>query len=190
MRKLIVVGVGCLILGLALGILVGRWHLERQWSQPAVLQRQSEAASQRSSGKDADAAPKVGALVLGPAPLARTRMVLAEITKGDPVVMSVGDVGNGDEGLELHLDLKNRGQCAVKSLSGTAYGFDAYGKPARMNKGGEHYVAFSEDDVKGLGPNEEHSLSLKLRHADIASLAVAHVDNVVCTDGTKWARGS
>ena len=88
----------------------------------------------------------------------------------------------------LHLDLKNRGKCAVKSLSGTAYGYDAYGAPARMNKGGEHYVAFSANDLSDLGPGQEYSLTQLLHHAETASLTVAQVDSVTCTDGTKWAR--
>ena len=188
MRKLILVGVACLVVGLLVGIFVGRALLEREWSQPQVLQRLSAADAQRSTGKDADPAPKEGALVLGRAPLARARQVLADVTRADPVVLSVGDVGNSDEGNELHLDLKNRGKCAVSSFSGTAYGYDAYGKPARMNKGGEYYVAFSEENVKDLAPNETHSLTMLLHHVDIASLAVAQVDQVTCADGTKWVR--
>lgn len=190
MRKLLIVGGACLTLGLVLGILLGRWWLERQWSQPNVLERLSAAAAQRSSGKDADPVPKVGSLVLGEAPLARARLVLSELTKTDPLVLSVGDVGNGDEGNELHLDLKNRGKCTVTAFSGTAYGYDAYGKPARMNLGGEHYVAFHEERVSDLGPNQTHSLVMPLHHVDNASLAAAHVDEVTCSDGTKWSRGS
>ena len=188
MRKLIAVGVLGLSLGLFIGIFLGRWLLEREWSQPQVLQRLSAADAQRSSGKDADPSPQVGALVLGGAPLARARLILATLTQRDPVVLSVGDVGNSDEGNELHLDLKNRGKCAVTSLSGTAYGYDAYGKPARMNKGGEHYVAFRAQDVSDLGPNQTHSLSLLLHHVESASLALAQVDHVTCSDGTQWAR--
>lgn len=189
MRNLIVVGAVCLLVGGVVGFLVGRMLLEREWSQPAVLQRQSAAAVERSkAGKDAALIPKPGALVLGPAPIARARMVLSELTKTDPVVLDVGDVGNGDEGLVLNLDLKNRGKCTVTALSGTAYGYDAYGKPAAMNAGGEHYVAFNEDKVEGLGPDQTHSLSVNLHYAETASLAIAHVDSVTCSDGTKWAR--
>jgi len=188
MLKLILIGGAGLVVGLILGIFIGRSLLEREWSQPAVLKRVSSADAQRSTGKDADPSPKEGTLLLGPAPISRARMVLAELTKSDPLVLIVGDVGNSDEGNELHLDLKNRGKCAVKSFSGTAYGYDAYGKPSAMNKGGEYYVAFSEDNVSDLAPNETHSLSLLLHHVNIASLAVAHVDQVTCTDGTKWAR--
>ena len=189
MRNLILVAIACLVVGGAIGFFVGRSLLEREWSQPAVLQRLSAADAQRSkSGKDAALIPKEGSLVLGKAPLSRARMVVADITKNDPVVMKVGDVGNGDDGLVLNLDLKNRGKCAVTSLSGTAYGYDAYGKPARMNAGGEHYVAFNEEKIEDLGPDQEHSLSVNLHYAETASLAVAHVDQVTCADGTKWAR--
>ena len=188
MRKLMLVGGACLVVGLVVGIFLGRWLLDREWSQPAVLQRLSAADAHRSTGKDADPAPKEGSLVLGPAPVARARLVLADITKADPVVLTMGDVGNTDNGMELHLDLKNRGKCAVKSLSGTAYGYNAFGKPAQMNKGGEYYVAFNEDNLTDLAPDQTHSLSLLLHNAEIASLAVAHVDQVTCSDGTKWAR--
>jgi len=188
MQKLILVGALGVAVGLLLGIVLGRYLLEREWSQPNVLMRVSAADAQRSTGKDADPSPKQGTLLLGPAPIARARMVLAEITKADPLVLEVGDVGNSDEGNELHLDLKNRGKCAVKSFSGTAYGYDAFGKPSAMNKGGEYYVAFNEDNVSDLAPNETHSFNLLLHHVNNASLAVAHVDSVTCTDGTKWAR--
>lgn len=188
MLKLILVGGAGLIVGLILGIFLGRSLLEREWSQPAVLKRMSAADAQRSTGKDADPSPKEGSLLLGPAPVARARMVLAEITKSDPLVLTVGDVANSDEGNVLNLDLKNRGKCAVKSFSGTAYGYDAYGKPSAMNKGGEYYVAFSEDNVSDLAPNETHSLNMILHHVSVASLAVAHVDQVTCADGSKWVR--
>lgn len=189
MRNVIVIGAVCLLVGAVLGFFAGRAMLEREWSQPAVLQRLSAADAQRSkSGKDAGLIPKEGSLILGKAPLARARQVVAEITRADPVVLHVGDVGNGDDGLVLNLDLKNRGKCAVSSLSGTAYGYDAYGKPAKMNDGGEYYVAFNEEKIEDLGPDQVHSLSVTLHHADVASLAVAHVDQVTCADGTKWAR--
>jgi hypothetical protein len=189
MRNLILVGIACLVVGGAIGFFVGRALLEREWSQPAVLQRLSAADTQRSkSGKNADLIPKEGSLVLGKAPVSRARMVLADLTAKDPVVMEVGDVGNGDEGLVLNLDLKNRGKCAVTAVSGTAYGYDAYGKPAQMNLGGEYYVAFNEQKIEDLGPDQVHSLSVNLAHAQTASLAVAHVDQVTCADGTKWAR--
>jgi len=189
MRNVIWVGAVCLLVGGLIGFFFGRALLEREWSQPAVLKRLSAAEAQRSkAGKDSHLVPAPGSLVLGKAPLARARQVVADITKSDPVVMSVGDVGNGDEGLVLNLDLKNRGKCAVTGLAGTAYGYDAYGKPAKMNLGGEHYVAFKAEKIQDLAPDQVHSLSVPLHHAAIASLAVAHVDLVTCKDGTKWAR--
>jgi hypothetical protein len=182
------VGALCLVVGGLVGFFAGRALLERQWSQPAVLQRMSAADSKSQSGKDAALIPKPGTLLLGRAPISRVRSVLAEVTKIDPVVMTVGDVGNGDEGLVLNLDLRNRSKCSVTAVSGTAYGYDAYGKPAQMNAGGEYYVAFSEEKIEDLAPDQVHSLSVNLHHAETASLAVAHVDQVTCADGTKWAR--
>jgi hypothetical protein len=189
MRNLVLVGVAALVIGGLLGFFIGRSMLEKEWSQPAVLKRLSAADAQRSKGgKDAALIPKEGSLILGKAPISRARQVVQAITKTDPVFLTVGDVGNGDEGLVLNLDLKNRGKCAVTALSGTAYGYDAYGKPAQMNAGGEYYVAFSEEKIEDLGPDQVHSLSVNLHHAETASLAVAHVDQVTCADGTKWAR--
>jgi hypothetical protein len=184
----ILVGVACLVLGLVAGIFIGRSLAEREWSQPRVLERLSAADAQRSSGKDANPTPAAGSLVLRPAPLARSRMVMAEVTKTDPVVMKLGDVADGDEGNVLNLELMNNGKCTVSAFSGTAYGFDAYGKPSSMNKAGEHYVAFSESDVKDFAPGKTHSFSSVVHHVSNASLAVAQVDQVTCADGSKWAR--
>ena len=54
MLKLILIGGAGLVVGLILGIFIGRSLLEREWSQPAVLKRVSAADAQRSTGKDAD----------------------------------------------------------------------------------------------------------------------------------------
>ncbi len=188
MRNLILVGALCLVVGGVFGFFVGRMLLEKQWSQPAVLQRMSAADPKSKTGKDAHLIPKQGSLLLGRAPIARIRMVLAEVTKADPVVMTMGDAGNGDEGLVLNLDLKNRSKCQVTAVSGTAYGYDAYGTPSKMNAGGEYYVAFDEEKIEDLGPDQVHSLPVNPHHAEYASMAVAHVDSVLCSDGTKWAR--
>jgi hypothetical protein len=188
MRNVILVGALCLVVGGLLGFFMGRMLLERQWSQPAVLQRMSAADPKSKSGKDAALVPKPGTLLLGRAPISRARLVLTDVTKVDPVVLAVGDVGNGDESLVLNLDLKNRSKCTVTAVSGTAYGYDAYGRPSPMNAGGEHYVAFNEDKIEDLGPDQVHSLSVNLHYAETASLAVAHVDSVICSDGTTWQR--
>ena len=188
MRKVVIVGIICLIVGTLLGWFSGRFMLERYWTQPLVLRRLAAADVERSSGHDADPVPPVGAVVLRPAPLARARMVLAQITRDDPLVMTLGSVGNGRDESYLNLDLTNRGKCVVSSFAGIAYGYDAYGRPSRLNKGGEHYVAFSESGVTNLGPTKTHSLSMKLHNTDTASLVVAQVDQLTCADGTRWAR--
>jgi hypothetical protein len=186
--KIVAVGIACLAVGLAIGIYLGRVLMEREWSQPKVLERLSAAEAGRSSGKDADPAPAAGSVVLRPAPLARARTVMTEFTEKDPVVLKVGAVGNVDSGVELHLVLANRGNCDVTGVSGVAYGYDAIGKASRMNKGGEHYVAFSEDKITDFGAGKEHMVAMMLHNVEYASLALAQVDNVTCSDGTKWAR--
>jgi hypothetical protein len=188
MLKTVLIPAFCLVLGLVIGFFVGRAMLEREWSQPAVLERLSESDAKRSSGKDANAVPKVGSLILKKAPLARARAVMADVTKDDPVFLSVGAIGNGDEGVELHLALKNRGKCAVTAFSGVAYGYDAYGNAVQMNEGGEHYVAFAEEKVEDMKPGELHTHAVLLKHVETASLALAQVDQVKCADGTAWSR--
>jgi hypothetical protein len=188
MNKTILIAALCLVLGLVIGIFIGRSMMEREWSQPAVLERLSESDVKGSTGKDADPVPKVGSLVIKKAPLARARTVLADVTSKDPVFMTIGDVGNTDNGVELHLSLKNRGACEVTSFSGTAYGYDAWGKPSKMNQGGEHFVGFSEEKVEGFGPNATHDYALLLKHVETASLALAQVDQYKCADGSGWSR--
>ncbi|HYQ16829.1 MAG TPA: hypothetical protein VEQ58_13755 [Polyangiaceae bacterium] len=187
MRKLVIVGVVCAIGGGLVGWFAGRFMLERYWTQPLVLKRLAASDVEPSTGPGADPAPKVGSVVLRPAPLARARMVLAELTRQDPLQLILGDVGSGSES-QLNLELKNRGKCAINAFSGIAYGFDAYGRPSRLNKGGEHYVAFSESNVADLPPAATHSLSMKLHNVETASLVLAQVDQVTCSDGTRWAR--
>ena len=188
MRKVVVVGIICLFVGLLLGWFSGRFMLERYWTQPLVLKRMAAADVERSSGDGADPVPPLGAVVLRPAPFERARMVLVELTRRDPLVVTLGDVGRGSDESHLNLDLTNRGKCAVSSFSGVAYGYDAYGRPSQLNKGGEHYVAFSEKGVTDLAPSKSHLLSMKLHNSDTASLVLAHVDQVTCSDGTRWAR--
>lgn len=188
MRKVIVVGSICLVAGLLIGWYAGRFMQERYWTQPLVLKRLAAADVERSSVPGADPVPAVGTVVLRPTPLERARRVIAEITRADPLVVTLGDVGTGTAGSQLNLELKNRGKCSVSAFSGVAYGFDAYGRPSQLNKGGEHYVAFAEKNVSDLAPSAMHSLAMQLHHNETASLVVAHVDQVKCADGSRWAR--
>jgi len=125
-------------------------------------------------------------------PLARARQAMRDFTQSDPLAMTVGAIGNGDNGAELHLVLEHRKgklPCAINSYSGIAYGFDAWGRPAALNQKGENYVAFSSSQVQlKEGDKEMHSSPLK--HVDTASLAVAQVDQVTCASGERWARSA
>src|SRR5262245_41294840 len=188
MMKTVAVGLACLVIGLAIGFFVGRMMLEREWSQPKVLERLSAAEAGRSTGKDAQPVPPAGTIVMRPAPFARARQVIADFTQKDPVILRVGTIGNTDDGVELHAVFQNRGTCDVTAVSGVAYGYDAMGKAGRMNKGGEHFVAFSEEKIEDFGAGKEHMVAMMLPNVEYASLALAHVDSVTCADGTKWAR--
>lgn len=180
-RRIYAIAAIALVLGLALGYMLGRWSLEREWSQPEQLLR---ASSRGRSG--ADPVPPEGTRGIGPMPLARSRRALAALVARDPVVVTVASVGRDDEAMELHLTAHNRSACPVVELAGVAYGFDAWGAPARMNVGGEHFVAFEAHET--IEPGGRLQLAFPLRHPDTASLVLAQVDRVGCADGTRWAR--
>jgi hypothetical protein len=188
MRRPIVIATVALLVGLVVGYFVGRWYLEYQWSHPVQLHHASASPSASTGDATADPAPADGTRVLRPMPLARTRRALPGFTAGDPVVIPVGAVSREtDADRSLHIVLRNRGRCRVVSVAGVAYGFDAYGQPVAMNRGGEHYVAFATDEI-GIDPGATTQASFTLRRPETASLVVGHVDRVACADGTRWAR--
>jgi hypothetical protein len=188
MMKWILLAVGTLILGLVLGFFIGRVSLERQWQQP--IMQITPDMERRSKVADAEPTPKAGSKVLMPLPLERARLVVKSLAAKDPVVVTVGTFGNNEEGGTLHLRMENRGTCKVTAFEGVAYGFDAYGRPAAVNKGGENYVAFASrpDDKVSIDAKEAYQLEHKTKFDSVAALAVAHVDRVSCEDGSKWTR--
>lgn len=185
MVKWILIAVATLVVGLAAGFFIGRWSLERQWRQPVMMV--TPDMEKRAQAGDADPTPKAGTRILQPMPLERTRFVVRDIVKKDPLVAIVATVGNGEEGSELHLRLENRGTCKIVGYEGVAYGFDAFGAPQKMNKNGEHYMAFKAEKV-AIEPKAIGQLETKMRYPEIASLVVAHVDRVDCESGSRWAR--
>ncbi len=185
MTKTILAAAIALVVGLAIGFLVGRWMLERSWRQPQLMLSPDE--STRLARDDADPVPPGGTKILRPMPLERTRLAAKEITKNDPLVLAVGSVGNGDEGAELHLELENRTTCTVTSFSGVAYGFDAWGEPQKLNVHGENFVAFNTDKI-AIEPGKHYQHAQKLRYPETASLVVAQIDQLGCKDGPGWKR--
>jgi hypothetical protein len=185
MIKIVVPVAVALVIGLALGFVLGRVTLEKQWANPFITISAKDV--QQSSPEGADPTPKEGTKIMKPLPLGRARLVAKNETTKDPLVLTVGAVGRGDEGASLHLVLENRGKCNVTSFEGTAYAYDAWGKPAKANKSGEHYVAFS---AKGqdVAPGATANVDQKLKYPETASLAIAMVDKVACADGTSWKR--
>lgn len=184
-RWVIFIAIATLLIGLVVGWVAGRAVLERQWGNPFAALTSDEAA--RVAVADADPTPQAGTRVLRPVPLLRARAALDAVTAEDRLKLAVGSVGRGDEGAELHLVLENRGPCVATAFAGVAYGYDAFGRASKMNKSGEHFVAFSEDKAK-IDPGGKSLVSRKLRWPATASLAVAHVDRVTCADGTTWSR--
>lgn len=138
MLKTILIAAIALVLGLILGFLVGRLMLERQWSQPYT--QVAPGTEQKAAGHNRS--PKAGTKVLKPMPIGRSRVALKAMTEKDPVVSNVAAVGAGEDGVELHVVVANNGKCTVTAATGVAYGFDAFGKPAPLLKGGENFVAF------------------------------------------------
>ena len=180
----IIIAAAALLIGLIVGFFVGRVMLERQWSQP--MGAIDPKAERKASTGDADPTPAAGTKVLGKMPITRGRMVLKDFTAKDKAVADVAAVGSGDEGLELHVVVENKGACELSDVSGVAYGFDAYGRSAAMNKSGEHYVAFSaKTEIK---PGEKKMVAQKLKFAQASTLALAQIDATACKDGSKWKR--
>lgn len=173
-----------LVVGLLVGWFAGRWELERRWAEPTTI---SEDDVARSSEGDADPTPAAGTRVLPAMPLQRSRAALRELVAEDPVQVSVGSIGRSDGEMFLHVTLVNHGACAVREVEGVAYGFDAWGRSARLNRAGEHYVAFRSSDLE-LAPGASSFQEYPLHHPDIGSIALAQVERVGCADGTSWER--
>ena len=187
----VILSLSTLVIGMVAGYFIGRWSLDREWRDPLVIVGADDQA--RSAANDADPTPKAGSRVMRRMPLRKTREAVARLTERDPVRVTVGSVGRGDDGdVELHLALKNDSKCEVVSFEGVAYGFDAWSRPATMNRRGEHYVAFTSDgksdDQPKIEPSGKAQLAQKLRYVDTASIAVAQIDAYTCADGTRWNR--
>ena len=186
----IAVGIA-LFVGLMIGFFVGRKTLESKWSNPVSVV--SPADFQKSStAKDADPTPPAGAKIMKPLPLLLMRQEVAKLTEKDPLKITLTSFGNGEDGGELHLMMKNGAACKVTSYSGVAYAFDYSGKPVKANAAGESYLAFRSDATTdkelGIETNGKYVHAQVLKHTETASLGVAHVDAYACADGTKWAR--
>lgn len=186
----IAVGIA-LFAGLMIGFFVGRATLEAKWSNPVGVV--SPAQFQKSStAKDADPTPPAGAKLMKALPLMRMRREVAKLTEKDPLKITLTSFGNGEDGGELHLMMRNEAACKVTSYSGIAYAFDYSGKPVKANAAGEAYLAFRSDATTdksiGIDPNGKYVHAQVLKHTETASLGVAHVDAYTCADGTKWAR--
>ena len=182
MRKIVMAaGVG-LIVGLGVGYFVGRALLERAWAQPIVT---LTSADEQRAADGADPTPKAGTKILRAMPIQRARQAMKAFTANDPVVAQLAAAGSGEKGTELHVVVENRSGCAVTEMSGVAYGFDAYGHPATINKS-EVYVAFSSD--AGVEPGKTATIRQPLHYAKLATNAIAQVDHATCSNGTTWRR--
>lgn len=170
----------------AAGYYIGRAKIEREWRLPPATLSEADVARLKVDG--ADPVPPAGSHVFGPMPLGRAREALRAFTAQDPVKVSLGSIGRSDDGtMDLHLVVENHAGCAITSYGGVAYGFAADGRSARLNKSGEHFVAFSKDDAQ-IAANEKGVLEAPIKNPETASLAVAQIDRWRCADGTSWAR--
>jgi hypothetical protein len=182
MMKTILFAAITLVLGLIIGFMIGRVTLERQWSAPYT--QVTPTTEKKNEG--GNPSPKAGTKVLKPMPIAKSRAALRPMTEKDPVFSNIGAVGSNEDSVELHVVVENRGKCTVTSLSGVAYGFDAFGKPAPMLKTGENFVAF--ESKAPLEPGKKLIVAEVLKGIEDATLAIAHVDRTTCADGTSWTR--
>ena len=185
MTRLVVTALVALVVGAAAGWYFGRSSLERTWS--AGAQPLTESRVKSLSQDDADPVPKAGTLVLPPQPYVRASREMRALTQADPVRVRIAAVGNGDEGAELHVDVENHASCTVSEVTGVAHGYDATGSSVKLNKHGEHFVAFAASE-QTIQPEAHALVAQKLRYPETASLVVARVDAYACTDGTRWAR--
>ncbi|WP_394837020.1 hypothetical protein LVJ94_08940 [Pendulispora rubella] len=187
----ILLALGTLIIGLIAGYFAGRFSLDREWRKPTV--RITKEDYEEAARDDADPTPAADSAVMRPMPLRRTRETVQGRIAGDPIAPLVGSIGRNDGEVELHLTVQNRGTCEVSKIEGVAYGFDARNRPTKMNRHGEHYVAFTaplpgDREPLRLRPEEKLVISEKLRYVDDASLALAEVTRVTCADGSIWKK--
>ncbi len=187
MKKPLVIAAAAalVIVSFVAGYYAGRAKLEGEWRLPPMVLSESDVSRLKVDG--ADPVPRAGSKVLRAMPLERSRAALRELVANDAVKVSLASVGRGDEGAELHLVVQNDAKCEIKSVEGVAYGFRADGRSARLNKSGEHFVAFAKADLK-IAAKEKDTVELPLKHPETTSLAVAQVDRYACADGTTWAR--
>lgn len=170
----------------AAGWFAGRTTLERSWSDPVSVITAEDV--KRASVEGADPTPAAGTRVLRVVPLRKMREHAKAFTEKDPVVMKVGTFGRDEEKRELHLYLHNRGDCKTKRVAGVVYGYDAWGRAVRVNKGGESYLAFDIGKDAEIEPGESSSVAMAVKDPSNASLTVAHVDLVECENGKTWKR--
>lgn len=183
--KIVLAAVLAAIGGIVIGIFIGRFWAESRWSQPYATV--SDGDAKKYAADDADPTAPAGTKIIKPMPIAKSRAAVDALTKDDKAHVRLGSsFGQGDEGVELHVTVENRGSCTITGGSGVAYGFDAHGRSAKANKHGEHYVAFKIE--KPIEPGKKDVISQKLRYADDATLAVAQVDQTTCSNGPAWKR--
>lgn len=194
MKKFILPGalVVALLIGLVIGFLVGRTTMERKWSDPFMVVTAKEY--DRAATKDADPTPPVGARIFRALPLARMRMEAKKLTADDPLKVTLASFGSGEEGGELHLMMQSDETCTIKEFQGVAYAFNWKGVPAKANKGGESYLAFTATlnsaEKKPIPAKGKYIHSQKLNYTDDASLGVAQVDSYTCDNGKVWRRAA
>jgi hypothetical protein len=179
-----------LLVGIAIGFFAGRAMLERTWSAPITHVSASDVAL--ASVEGADPTPATGTTILAALPLVKMRQAVLALTEKDPVQVTLTSFGNGEEGGELHLMLRNNAPCTVTSVRGVAYAYDSTGTPVKANKAGEKYIAFeSAPDAKvAIAKSAKYILSQVVHHTETASLGVAHVDAYTCAEGPGWTRPS
>lgn len=167
------------------GYFIGRARLSSAWSDRPSIVSDSDVAKMRVEG--ADMPPRAGSKVLNPMPLERSRAVLGEYVAKDPVRVTVGSLGRGDDGAEISFVVSSSMDCEITELEGVLYGFEASGKSTAVNKRNEHFAGFRSTEK--IAPRaKKQKISFEHKNAGVASIVLAHVDHAVCANGTSWHR--
>ena len=98
------------------------------------------------------------------------------------VVSNVAAVGANEDGFELHVVVENNAQVHGDVAHGVAYGFDAFGKPAPLNKGGENFVAFELEDAARARQEDDRRRGAQGRRGRDARRGAGRQDHLLRRD--------
>ena len=141
-------------------------------------EKERKAKDKEEAKQPANPVPPTGAKVLTGA-LAQMVPQLEARRAVDKVKVLTASVGSSDGEHALNLSMRNESGCVVTGFRGVVYGFDARGRPTRMNKGGEKFAGFDAKDFS-VEPGVTFNYSIPFYHSKNVSVALAQVDGFDC----------